>query len=953
MEVEIEFPEEMDIIPGNGDRKQKLSAQRAYEILRGIRDADVEKLGLNPKFARPEWFLVTVLPVPPPHVRPAVVMDGGLSSEDDLTHQLCNIVKVNMKLEDSILKGDANHIVAALQELLQHRVTAFFDNERTDSPRETQRTGRPLKSIRQRLKGKEGRLRGNLMGKRVDYSARTVITADPNLSIDQVGVPKAIACRLTVPVPVTPFNIHELRELVASSIENGPTAWPGALYIIRSDRSRVDLRYVRSANDVALDYGWVVERHLRDDDIVLFNRQPSLHKMSIMGHRAKILEWCTFRLNLSVTTPYNADFDGDEMNLHVPQSITAKADAQELMMVPRNIVTPQSNRNVMGIVQDALLGVTRMTKRDVFLEKNVAMNVMMWISSWDGNMPTPAILKPRPLWTGKQMFSLICPKVNYRGKSKIHSDSKDVKDPFNYLDSEVLIHSGTLISGIVDKNIVGTSGGSIVHVCWLEKGWEETRSFMNQVQTVVNYWLVNTSYSISISDTVADAQTINGIQDSLNDAKDKVENIMSKAQRGELILQPGKPLMDSFEVSINEVLNDTLSTVGRKAQLSLKERNAIKGTVNAGSKGSALNISQIIACVGQQNVQGKRIKYGFQQRTLPHFCKDDLGMQSRGFVENSYLRGLTPQEFFFHAMGGREGLIDTAVKTSETGYIQRRLVKAMETVMARYDTTLRNSKGCIMQFLYGEDGMDAQRIEKQFFDSHALNANAFKDAYYLDPSSDSFGQLKYILSSTNEYASYLTKDVIEACRHDAELRILLDEEYDQLLVDRESLRIIMACRGSSSVSDAFTYLPVNIDRLIWNVQRQFRINTLRPTNLHPRKVIETVKRICSYGLAVVPGDDPLSHEAQANATLLFQILLRSKLASKRVLREHRLNEESLLWLEGSIISEFNASRVNPGKILKINRTYSSQCTSMTWLIRDLLLSMLVYRRYLTCRLLIR
>lgn len=400
---------------------------------------------------------------------------------------------------------------------------------------------------------------------------------------------------------MTPFNIHELKQLVA----NGPLEWPGAMYIIRSDQTRIDLRYVRSVNDIVLEYGWIVERHLRDDDVVLFNRQPSLHKMSIMGHRAKILDWSTFRLNLSVTTPYNADFDGDEMNLHVPQSMTARADADQLMMVPRNIITPQNNRNVMGIVQDALLGVSRMTKRDVFIEKDVFMNAMLWITTWDGFIPAPAIIKPRPLWTGKQLFSMITPKINYRGKSKNHKDDVKITDPFNYLDSEVLIHDGLLLSGIVDKNIVGASGGSIVHVTWLSKGWEETRNFMNQIQGIVNFWFVNTSYSVSVSDTVADAKTIEDIQETLNKAKEKVLNIMSKAQSGDLKMMPGKPLLESFEMNINEVLNDTRSNVGKSAQNSLKERNAIKGTVMAGSKGSELNISQIIACVGQQNVQGR------------------------------------------------------------------------------------------------------------------------------------------------------------------------------------------------------------------------------------------------------------------------------------------------------------------------------------------------------------
>jgi len=620
------------------------------------------------------------------------------------------------------------------------------------------------------------------------------------------------------------------------------------------------------------------------------------------------------------------------MNLHVPQNITARADAQELMMVPRNIVTPQSNRNVMGIVQDALLGVTRMTKRDVFVEKDVFMNTMMWIATWDGVVPAPAILKPRPLRTGKQLFSMICPKINYRGTSKNHDEKALAKmnDPFFHLDSEVLIHDGILMRGIVDKNIVGTSGGSIVHICWLQEGWEETRSFMNQIQTVVNYWFVNTSYTVSVADTVADARTMDAIAASVQEAREKVTAIMSRAQRGILKMMPGKPLLDSFEVNINEVLNHTRSDVGNRAKASLKERNAFKGTVMAGSKGSELNISQIIACVGQQNVQGKRIRYGFKQRTLPHFAKDDLGMESRGFVINSYLQGLTPQEFFFHAMGGREGIIDTAVKTSDVGYIQRRLVKSMETVMARYDTTMRNSKGCIMQFLYGEDGMDAQRIEKQVFDCYKLPAHKFKDVYYLDPSADSFGQLNYILSSTGERALYLHRHVIDSCRTDPDLRQMLEEEYETVVRDREQLRVIMECKGPGQAHDNNIYLPANIDRMVWNAQRHFRINTLEPTSLHPKLVIDTVKRMCSE-LIIVRGDDPLSREAQANATLLFQILLRSKLATKRVLKEYRLNEEALVWLSGTVVAAFHAALVHPGEMCGVQAAQSlgEPATQMT------------------------
>jgi DNA-directed RNA polymerase II subunit RPB1 len=312
--IEVEFSADDEHVPGSGDRKQILSAHKAHEVLRNVSDRDARLLGLDPRHARPEWLLLTVLPVPPPHVRPSVQLgDSNQRSEDDLTHQLVNIVKANRTLEQLCRAGEAPHIVSQFEELLQYKVNALFDNEANakDGVQEKQRGGKPLKTIRQRLKGKEGRIRGNLMGKRVDFSARTVITADPNLSVDQVGVPRSIAKTLTVPERVAPYNVHELSALV----RNGPEVWPGARYVVHADGRRVDLRFVKHLNDLALHTGFVVERHLRDDDLIVFNRQPSLHKMSIMAHRVKVLDHSTFRLNLSVTSPYNADFDGDEMNL--------------------------------------------------------------------------------------------------------------------------------------------------------------------------------------------------------------------------------------------------------------------------------------------------------------------------------------------------------------------------------------------------------------------------------------------------------------------------------------------------------------------------------------------------------------------------------------------------------------------------------------------------------------
>ena len=275
---------------------QSLSAERAFRVLSKISDEDALILGFDSRWVRPEWLVIKVVPVPPPQVRPTVLQDGALS-QDDLTHVLISIVKTNRQLESQVARGEPPHVVEQIERLLQMRVANFFSNG-ASGMQEQQRSGKLLKTIGQRIKGKEGRIRGNLMGKRVDFSARTVITADPNLSLDQVGVPLSIARSLTVPELVTPYNMAEMHELVAK----GADEWPGAKSLIKGD-DRFDLRHVRDRSDIALQPGWVVERHLQDGDVIVFNRQPSLHKMSIMCHHVKVLNWSTFRMNLSATSP--------------------------------------------------------------------------------------------------------------------------------------------------------------------------------------------------------------------------------------------------------------------------------------------------------------------------------------------------------------------------------------------------------------------------------------------------------------------------------------------------------------------------------------------------------------------------------------------------------------------------------------------------------------------------
>ncbi|KAI9230657.1 MAG: DNA-directed RNA polymerase II subunit RPB1 [Piptocephalis tieghemiana] len=944
-----------------GDQKYFFPPREVLSILKRISQQDCTSLGLDTDFARPEWLLITCLPVPPPCVRPSIQMDGTSKGEDDLTHKLSDVLKANANVARCEASNSPPSVTYDFERLLQFHVATYMDNEIAGQPQALQKSGRPLKSIRARLKGKEGRLRGNLMGKRVDFSARTVITGDPNLSIDEVGVPISVAKNLTFPELVTSYNIERLMHLV----RNGPTVHPGAKFVFTDAGDRIDLRFKTIGEEVPLQLGWKVERHLVDGDLVVFNRQPSLHKMSMMGHRVRVMPYSTFRLNLSVTSPYNADFDGDEMNLHVPQSYESKAEIRELCMVPKNIVSPQKNAPVMGIVQDTLCGVNLFTRRDTFLDRGQVMNLLMWLPRWDGHIPMPAICYPKPLWTGKQLISLIIPKgttlVTFHST---HPDGEgggpnahgfNVEAEASPGDTRVRFMDGELVCGIVCKRTVGTSQGGLIHVICNEHGPDRAADFLNGTQCLVNTWLLHHGFSIGIGDTIADARTMENINATILTAKSTVTEIIMQAQQNRLERKTGMTLRESFENDVNSQLNRAREEAGKCAQAGLRPWNNAKQMVIAGSKGSNINICQMTACVGQQNVEGKRIPYGFRQRSLPHFHKDDYSPESRGFVENSYLRGLTPTEFFFHAMGGREGLIDTAVKTAETGYIQRRLVKALEDLMVQYDGTVRNALGHVVQFCYGEDGMDAVALERQKLEGMRLSDADFEQRFRLDlhdrayatgdkwPNAGAGGAAGG--SGASEGGSLHLRQAVAELKSQGPDRLestqaILEREWKRLKEDRELLRTFIFPSGDNSWP-----LPVNVRRLIWNAQDIFHLDKLSSGKdkalpsiggslamtttsgkgsgslsatgsgfIHPAPIVEAVERLVER-LAVVRGDDPLSKEAQRNATLLFQIHLRSTFSVRRVLEEYRLSAPAFEWIMEEIESRFATSLVSPGEMV--------------------------------------
>lgn len=876
---------------GQQPEKKPITPQMALNIFRRISPEDIKRMGLSNDYARPEWMIITVLPVPPPPVRPSIAMDGGTGprGEDDLTYKLGDIIRANGNVRRCETEGSPAHVVSEFEQLLQFHVATYMDNDIAGSPQALQKSGRPVKSIRARLKGKEGRLRGNLMGKRVDFSARTVITGDPNLSLDEVGVPRSVARTLTYPETVTPYNIQKLHQLV----KNGPNIHPGAKYVIRDSGERIDLRHHKRAGEISLQYGWKVERHIVDGDFIIFNRQPSLHKESMMGHRVRVMPYSTFRLNLSVTSPYNADFDGDEMNLHVPQSEETRAEVKHLCMVPLNIVSPQRNGPLMGIVQDTLCGIYKMCRRDIFLNIQQVMNVLLWVPDWDGVIPQPAIVKPKPLWTGKQMLSLVIP----HGLNLLRP-SDDGFSPL--VDDGLLISGGELMYGLLNKKSVGASGGGVIHIIFNEKGPETAVKFFNGAQTLVNYWLLHNGFSIGIGDTIPDRATIQKIEDAVNKQKDEVGDITRSATENELESLPGMNVRETFESKVSKALNKARDDAGTVTEKSLKDLNNATQMARSGSKGSTINISQMTAVVGQQSVEGKRIPFGFKYRTLPHFTKDDYSPESRGFVENSYLRGLTPTEFFFHAMAGREGLIDTAVKTAETGYIQRRLVKALEDVMAKYDGTVRNSLGDIVQFVYGEDGLDGVHIEAQRVDIITCSDSSFEKKFRVDLMDDR--------PETNIPPEFLEQST--EMIGDVDIQEHFENEWRQLSEARNFLR------QSKQDDNEQLQLPINVIRILDTAKTTFKIKNGARSNLHPGEVIPAVNSLLER-LLVVRGDDSLSQEAQHNATLLFKAQLRSRLAFKRLVMENSLNKLAFQHVLGEIESRFCRAAVNPGEMVGV------------------------------------
>ncbi len=709
-EIVFKKPYEFYIRNEETGELERIWPDKIREILEKIPNSDLPLLGINPDVARPEWLILTVLPIPPITVRPSITLESGLRSEDDLTHALSSIVRINERLLENIMSGAPMTLIEKLWDTLQLNIATYFDNSPGQGilPATHRGTNRPLKTLVERIKGKEGRIRCNLLGKRVNFSARAVITPDPKIKINEVGVPLEVAMILTVPERITEWN----KERLLQYIKNGPNKYPGANYVISPDGVR--RRITEETKEYILqiiDIGWIVERHLQNGDYVLFNRQPSLHRMSVMAHRVKILPGKVFRIHPAAAPPYNADFDGDEMNLHVPQSLEALSELKYLMDVKYHYITPRYGLPIIGAKQDFITGLFLLTHKEVLLSRKDVMDILGYAGIFVDKLPKPAkIINGKPYWTGKQIFSMLLPKdLNYEGFATCAVD-RTKKGPDEPNDGYVIIKNGELICGTIDKATVSAEKGKLLRKIHEMYGPDFAMEFLYKICMLGLAALMKIGLSVTFDDLQLPEDVIKIKKETVKKAMQEVDKILEDYENGRITPLPGKSLEETVDQLTSTVLNKSRKEVADLIARKLKlERNNLGAMILSGARGKITHLVLMLAMLGPQSVGGSPIKRGYYKRTLPHFKEGTLDPRAFGFISGSYKDGLSPIEYFLHSIASRRNIAEKTKGTPRTGYFYRRMVHNFYDLTIHYDYTVRDSKGVIVQFKYGEDGLDVTK----------------------------------------------------------------------------------------------------------------------------------------------------------------------------------------------------------------------------------------------------
>ena len=851
---------------GIGKEQTELSAEKVKYILSRVSDSDSLILGFDPKFVKLESLIISTLIVPPLSIRPSLEIGGGLTSYDDMTHKYVNIVKINTVLKELINRGVESYKLKPLIKLLQYNVSTHIDNTKYDEPVRG-RSGKTYISIKQKLDGKEGRVRGNLMGKRVNYSARTVIGGDPSISIDEVGIPYSVAMNCTKPEIVNDLNIDRLRE----NVKNGQNIYPGAKFIFRGNKT---YKLTGQSIPINIQNGDIVRRHIQDGDLLILNRQPTLHRLSMMGHKAKILPYSTFRLNLAITNPYNADFDGDEMNIHFPQTVLANTEVKEIMMTPENIVSPNDSKPKTGLVQDSLLGIRKLTLRDTFLKKHTFMNILMDLEdTWDHEIPVPAIIKPKPTWTGKQVVSILLPNIDFEKQANNKDHKKEnLKDEPLYIsknDSWVKIMDGNLICGNLDKKSIGLSYSSIIHVIFNDMGPNKCTDFINKVQEISNRFLTIRSASVGIKDLIIPKETADELD---RYAEEKLEAASKETE----------------ESKITSIFSTTIDDVTDIIYKTIDHNNNFWHMKISGSKGKNHNIPNMMGIVGQKTLSGGRMRNAFGPRSLPHYHWKNKTPRTRGYIRSRFINGLDPDEFFWLTISGREGITDTAVKTASSGYIQRRFTKSMEDISCLYDGTVRNSMNDILQFSYGGNCLNPIYIESAKL---SLVKHELKD-------------LKKMLNFSKE--------------------AIVKKQAKQIINDLNYLK-------DNNVEIGFNFwFPYNLERIILTAKKTIYKND-KITMTYIDSQLEQLFTDINTMYTIPSHNQKLKNEIIEENTRFMKIHLRYELSIINVLNKHQLSKKQFDTVINYIRNQYEKAVIHAGEMVGITaaQAFGEPTTQMT------------------------
>jgi DNA-directed RNA polymerase I subunit RPA1 len=746
------------------------------------------------KKASYHMFFIETLAVAPTRFRPPSVMGDKIfeSPQNELLSAILkgshlvrdfseDLQKVSEEepVEKNKVERVRNNFVESIINL-QHAVNSFIDS--TKNPTQVAQGKTLPPGIRQALEKKEGLFRKHMMGKRVNYAARSVISPDPFIETSEIGIPPVFATKLTYPEPVTPHNIKEMRQAVI----NGPNKWPGATHVQNEDQSIDVLADLSIESRIALANSLLapqsshtaqtgnnpyptrtqtvnkkVLRHIRNGDMLLLNRQPTLHKPSIMAHKARILPGeKTIRMHYANCNTYNADFDGDEMNIHFPQNEVARAEASFIANTDNQYLVPTSGDPLRGLIQDSVDSGVWMTSRDTFFTKEEYHQLLYGSlrpeidATGGGKIQTlpPAIIKPQPLWTGKQVISTVLKNLTW-GKAQLNMTSKSkVPAKFwgpNAKDEETVnVMEGELLHGILDKSQFGASSFGLVHSIYEIYGPESAGMILSILGRLFIKFIQHHGFTCRMDDLILTEAGDKWRRDLIDGgkelgteahleflgltetAKNSTSDVLAKEfklRMNEVIRDDNKlaGLDNAMKAKVNKLTSSITQTCLPNGLVRPFPKNDMQMMTVSGAKGSNVNATQISCLLGQQELEGRRVPLMVSGRSLPSFRPFDTSARAGGFVTGRFLTGIRPQEYYFHCMAGREGLIDTAVKTSRSGYLQRCLIKHLEGLRVHYDHTVRDSDGSVLQFHYGEDSLDvikAKHINQFSFSAHNFEA---------------------------------------------------------------------------------------------------------------------------------------------------------------------------------------------------------------------------------------